>query len=371
MQKKAGKKASVKGKAAVSTPSGKTAAKKATAGKATAKKASAEHMTYAGSGVDIKKLDGIKSDILKSLSFKRTGFGAPLGGEGHYAGLIDMGYFALAITTDGVGTKLLIADAIEKWDTIGIDCVAMNVNDLYVMGIEPLAFVDYISLEKPNPELVRQTMIGLNEGARQANVSIVGGETAALPDIIKGFDLAGTAVGVVPKDRIITGKDVKPGDVIVGLPSSGIHSNGYSLVRKVVESAGLKYTDPCPYNKKVSLGEELLTPTRIYAEVVGLAKRFNIHGMAHITGGGLMNLKRITSYGFDFTDPLPVPEVFKFIQKTGNIEDEEMYRTFNMGMGYVIICDKQDAGAIVKMTDGTIVGKIVKEGCRIRGIKMW
>jgi phosphoribosylformylglycinamidine cyclo-ligase len=381
MQKKAGKKAPVKGKGAVKTAPVKTAAvktatlraaaSKAAPRKAPAKKAPAEHMTYAGSGVDIKKLDGIKSDIIKSLNYKRTGFGAPLGGEGHYAGLIDMGYLALAITTDGVGTKLLIADAIEKWDTIGIDCVAMNVNDLYVMGIEPLAFVDYISLEKPNEELIRQTMIGLNEGARQANVSIVGGETAALPDIIKGFDLAGTAVGVVPKEKIITGKDVKPGDVIVGMPASGVHSNGYSLVRKIVESAGLKYTDPCPYNKKVSLGEELLTPTRIYAEVVGLSKRFNIHGMAHITGGGLMNLRRITSYGFDFSDPLPVPEVFKFIQKTGNVEDREMYRTFNMGMGYVIICDKQDAGPIVKMTDGSIVGKVVKQGCTIRGIKMW
>lgn len=364
MQKKAGKKASVRGKVAVKASAGKAAVKRSGA-------AEGQHMTYAGSGVDIQKLDTLKSGIIKSLSYKRTGFGAPLGEAGHYAGLIDMGYLALAITTDGVGTKLLIADAIRKWDTVGIDCVAMNVNDLYVQGIEPLAFVDYISLEKPNEELVRQTMVGLNEGARQANVSIVGGETAALPDIIRGFDLAGTAVGVVPKEKIITGEHVKPGDVIVGLPSSGIHSNGYSLVRKIVENAGLKYTDPCPFNKKVTLGEELLTPTRIYAEVVGLSKRFNIHGMAHITGGGLMNLRRITSYGFDFTDPLPVPEVFKFIQKLGNVEDKEMYRTFNMGMGYAIICDKQDAGPIVKMTDGSIVGKIVKSGCTIRGLKMW
>ncbi len=376
MQKKAGKRAPVKAKVAVKAAVKKTTVSKAASSKATPRKAAAkqavgQHMTYAGSGVDIKKLETIKSDIIKSLSFKRTGFGAPLGGAGHYAGLIDMGYLALAITTDGVGTKLIIADAIKKWDTVGIDCVAMNVNDLYVMGIEPLAFVDYISLEKPNEELVRQVLIGLNEGAKQANVSIVGGETAALPDIIKGFDLAGTAVGVVPKDQIITGSEVKPGDVIVGLPSSGIHSNGYSLVRKVVESAGLKYTDPCPYNKKISLGEELLTPTRIYAEVVGLTKRFNIHGMAHVTGGGLMNLKRITNYGFDFTDALPVPEIFKLIQKLGNVEESEMYRTFNMGMGYVIICDKQDAGPIVKMTDGQIVGKIVKEGCTIRDVKLW
>lgn len=336
------------------------------------KKASGEHMTYASAGVDIGKLDYIKSGIIaKKLTFKREGFGAPLGGEGHYAGLIDMGYFALAITTDGVGTKLIIADIMEKWDTVGIDCVAMNVNDLYVMGVEPLAFVDYISLEKPNDRLVRDLMVGLNEGARQANISIVGGETAALPDIIKGFDLAGTAVGVVQKDRIISGSEIKPGDVIVGLPSNGVHSNGYSLVRKVIEKAGLKYTDRFPYDKKTTIGAELLKPTRIYAEVPGLCRRFNIHGMAHITGGGLYNLQRITRYGFEFSDPLPVPGIFKLIQEEGNIEDKEMYRTFNMGMGYVIICAREDAGPIVKMTDGKIVGKVAKSGCTIRGIKLW
>ncbi|HUL62424.1 MAG TPA: phosphoribosylformylglycinamidine cyclo-ligase [Methanocella sp.] len=336
------------------------------------KKASGEHMTYAGAGVDIARLDRIKSGIIaKGLKHRREGFGAPLGGEGHYAGLIDMGYFALAITTDGVGTKLIIADAMRKWDTVGIDCMAMNVNDLYVLGVEPLAFVDYISLEKPDDRLIRQLMAGLDEGARQADVTIVGGETAALPDIIKGFDLAGTAVGVVAKDRIVTGAEIRPGDAVVGLPSNGVHSNGYSLVRKVVERAGLKYTDAFPYNKKTTIGAELLKPTRIYAEVPGLCRRFNVHGMAHITGGGLYNLQRVTPYGFDFTDPLPVPPIFRFIQEKGNVEDREMYRTFNMGMGYVIICAREDASAIVKMTDGKIVGKVVKKGCTIRGLKLW
>ena len=337
------------------------------------KKASGEHMTYAGSGVDIGKLDYIKSGIIaKGLTYKREGFGAPLGGEGHYAGLIDMGYYALAITTDGVGTKLIIADAMHKWDTVGVDCIAMNVNDLYVMGVEPLAFVDYISLEKPNDDLVRQLMIGLNEGARQANVSIVGGETAALPDIINGFDLAGTAVGVVQKARVVTGAEIRPGDAVIGLPSTGVHSNGYSLVRKVIAKAGLKYTDPFPYGKKKkAIGEVLLEPTRIYAEVVGLVRRFNVHGMAHITGGGLYNLRRITPFGFELTAPLPVPDVFRFIQELGNVEDKEMYRTFNMGMGYVIVCAKDDAGAVAKMAGGKVVGKIVKSGCTIRGIRLW
>ena len=337
------------------------------------KKASGDHMTYAGSGVDIGKLDYIKSGIIaKGLTFKREGFGAPLVGEGHYAGLIDMGYFALAITTDGVGTKLIIADVMEKWDTVGIDCVAMNVNDLYVMGVEPLAFVDYISLEKANDRLVRDLMVGLNEGARQANITIVGGETAALPDIIKGFDLAGTAVGVVQKDRIVTGAEIKPGDVVVGLPSNGVHSNGYSLVRKVIEKAGLKYTDKFPYNKKTTIGAELLKPTRIYAEITRPVPpvQHPRHGPHH-RRRPVQPASGSPSTASSSPIPLPVPDIFRLIQEKGNIEDKEMYRTFNMGMGYVIVCSKEDAGAIVKMTDGNIVGKVVKSGCTIRGIKLW
>ena len=329
-------------------------------------------MTYAGAGVDISRLDEIKSGVIKKgLKYRRRGFGAPMGDVGHYAGLIDLGEFALAMTTDGVGTKLIIADAMKKWDTVGIDCIAMNVNDLYVMGVEPLAFVDYISIEKPDDELIRQVMIGLDEGARQANISIIGGETAALPDIIKGFDLAGTCVGFVGKDSVVTGDSINIGDAVIGLPSSGVHSNGYSLVRKVIENMNLKYTDPLPYDKSRTIGAELLTPTRIYAEVVPIFRKYPVKGMAHITGGGLMNLRRITQYGFDFHDPLPVPPVFPWLQKLGNIDDAEMYRTFNMGMGYVIIASKEDAGAIVKMTDGRIVGRIIKEGCTVRGIKMW
>lgn len=329
-------------------------------------------MTYAGAGVDINKLEAIKSGIIKKgLKYRRSGFGAPMGGIGAYAGLIDLGEFALAMTTDGVGTKLIIADKMKKWDTVGIDCIAMNVNDLYVMGVEPLAFVDYISIETPDDELIRQVMVGLDEGARQANISIIGGETAALPDIIKGFDLAGTAVGYVGKDKVITGEDIKPGDVVIGLPSSGIHSNGYSLVRKVIKKAGVKCKDKLPYDKNKTVGAELLTPTRIYAEVVSIFKKYPVKGMAHITGGGLMNLRRITRYGFEFSDPLPVPPVFSWLQKLGGIDDKEMYTTFNMGMGYVIIVDKENAGPIVKMTDGKVAGRIVEAGCTVRGTTMW
>jgi len=178
-------------------------------------------------------------------------------------------------------------------------------------------------------------------------------------------------VGFVGKDKVVTGESIVPGDAVIGLPSSGVHSNGYSLVRKVIERAGLKYTDPLPYDNSTTIGAELLTPTRIYAEVAPIFKRFPVKGMAHITGGGLTNLRRITKYGFDFNDPLPVPPVFTWLQKLGDIDDAEMYRTVNMGMGYAVIASKEDAGAIVKMTDGRIVGRITEEGCIVRGIKMW
>lgn len=195
-------------------------------------------MTYAEAGVNISKENSAIKRLTKHLMFKRTGFGAPLIDIGHYAGLIDLGDFALAMTTDGVGSKVLIASAIGKWDTIGIDCIAMNVNDLLAVGAEPMAFVDYLAMEKINEDVMEQIGMGLQKGAEIANVSIIGGETATLPDIIRGFDLAGTCIGWVQKDKIITGKDIQIGDVILGLPSSGIHSNGLTLARKIIEGAG-------------------------------------------------------------------------------------------------------------------------------------
>jgi len=238
------------------------------------------------------------------------------------------------MTTDGVGSKVLIANAMKKWDTVGIDCIAMNVNDLYAIGAEPIAFVDYLAVEQVDPKRAGQLAIGLQRGAQLSNMTIVGGETASLPEIIKGFDLAGTAIGVVDKDKIVTGEKIQVGDVLVGVPSDGLHSNGYTLARRIIEQSMYTYHDQMPDSNK-TIGEELLTPTRIYFEILELVKKCDVHGLAHITGSGLLKLHRITGFGFEINDPLEPQPIFGFLQKLGDVDDIEMYRTFNMGMGFV------------------------------------
>jgi len=271
-------------------------------------------LTYKESGVDIH-LENRSIDAMKAvLTSKRKGFGAPMTEIGHYAGLLDMGSFALAMTTDGVGSKVLIANAIERWDTIGIDCIAMNVNDLYAIGAEPIAFVDYLAVEKVDPERSEQIAIGLRRGAELSNMTIVGGETASLPEIIRGFDLAGTAIGIVDKDKVVTGEQIQVGDALVGVPSDGLHSNGYTLARRIIAQSKYTYFDQMPGSDK-TIGEELLTPTRIYHEIVELVKECDVHGLAHITGSGLLKLHRITPLGFEITDPLEPQPIFHLLQE--------------------------------------------------------
>jgi phosphoribosylformylglycinamidine cyclo-ligase len=325
-------------------------------------------MTYADSGVDILKEEKAIKEILSSIKSKRKGIGKPLGG--HYAGLIEFGDFALVLCTDGVGSKVEIANKIKKWDTVGIDCIAMNVNDAICVGAEPLAFVDYLAIEDPNPQITKEIGKGLSKGAEISNISIIGGETASLPDIINGFDLAGTCLGYVKKTDIITGEKIQPGDVIIGLSSSGIHSNGYTLVRKVIQKLKVKYFDKFPDkiypNKKI--GEVLLEPTQIYVkEIVNLIKNIKVHGLAHITGGGLRNLSRLNkNVKFIINEPFDPQPIFRFLQKNGNIDDKEMYQTFNMGMGFAIIVSKNDANNAIKIlkkyskSDVKIVGRIEK-----------
>jgi len=327
-------------------------------------------LTYAKAGVDIQKENIAISALAGQLTYRRKGLGAPLTDVGHYAGLIDFGEYALALTTDGVGSKVLIANEMRRWNTVGIDCIAMNVNDLLAMGIEPLAFVDYIAINKPDEEIMRQLGEGLAKGAEISRMTIVGGETATLPDIVKGFDLAGTCLGMVRKDRIITGERIEPGDAIVGLPSDGVHSNGYSLVRRIIKDSGYSYSNPFPYNTETTIGDELLIPTRIYMEILEATARFDIHGLAHITGSGLMKLHRITKYGFDITDPLEPQPVFIFLQEEGAVEDLEMYKTFNMGMGFVVVMPKSEAHEAEKMLGGKIVGKIVENGIFVNGLEI-
>jgi len=327
-------------------------------------------LTYAKAGVDIERENIAIAALAKQLTFKRKGIGAPITDVGHYAGLIDFGDYALALTTDGVGSKVLIANEMKRWNTIGIDCIAMNVNDLLAMGIEPLAFVDYIAIHEPDNEIMRQIGEGLAKGAKISQMTIVGGETATLPDIINGFDLAGTCLGMVKKDKIITGGRIEIGDAIVGLPSDGVHSNGYSLVRRIIKDSGYSYSDPFPYNENTTIGDELLIPTRIYMEILDVAKEFDIHGLAHITGSGLMKLHRVTKLGFDISDPLEPQPIFRFLQEEGNVEELEMYKTFNMGMGFVVVLPKKFAGNAAGMMGGKIVGEIVEEGIRVDGLEI-
>jgi phosphoribosylformylglycinamidine cyclo-ligase len=322
-------------------------------------------LTYSESGVDIqaenKSIDAMKA----ILTGKRKGFGAPMTEIGHYAGLLDMGDFALAMTTDGVGSKVLIANAIQKWDTIGIDCIAMNVNDLYAIGAEPIAFVDYLAVEKVDPRMAAEIATGLCHGAQLSNMTIVGGETASLPEIIRGFDLAGTAIGIVEKDKVVTGEKIQEGDTLVGVPSVGLHSNGYTLARAIIAESKYTYFDPMPGADK-TIGEELLTPTRIYHEIIDLVKKCDVHGLAHITGSGLLKLHRITNLGFEITDPLEPQPIFRLLQELGNVDDSEMYKTFNMGMGFVVVVPKEDVQKACQiMGPGSkVIGSIVKEGLK-------
>ncbi len=298
---------------------------------------------YAKAGVDIKKEDAAIKSLAKVVKYVRKGFGKPIL-TSHYAGVLDFGNFGVAITTDGVGSKVLVAKAVGKFDTIGIDCVAMNVNDLVAIGAEPIAMVDYIAIEQPDERIMAEIAKGLEEGCRMANITLVGGETATLPEIVNGFDLAGTAIGIVEKDKIVTGEKVQPGDVILALPSSGIHSNGLTLARKVIEANGLSYFDE--FNGK-TIGEELLTPTRIYVDVLEKIRGVDVHGLAHITGGGVTKLKRLrddVKYVID--RPLKPQKIFRFIQELGNVDDDEMYRTFNMGMGFMVILPEDEAKKI-------------------------
>ena len=312
--------------------------------------------SYADAGVDIDLEATAITSLIKNLTFRRTGSPRMTGKVGHYAGLLEFGDYVLALTTDGVGTKMLVADMMQDWTTVGIDCVAMNVNDLFVMNLEPVAFVDYIATDRLSVEKMAQIGVGLNEGARQSNIDIVGGETATLRGLVNGIDLAGTCLGIQKKDRVVTGENIKPGDVIIGVPSTGIHSNGLTLARRVVEEHADYKTRL--FDKK-TLGEELLTPTRIYAESLRVAKRCTIHGMCHITGGGLLNFKRLSPLGFHFTDPINPPEIFTWIQKMGGIDTVEMYRTFNMGMGYAYIVPGSSVDCVIREAAGAkVVGEI-------------
>jgi len=300
-------------------------------------------LTYSKAGVDIEKKAISAKKIISSFTFTRNGLGKPIKLPFHFTGLVDFGNFALTLCTDGVGSKILVAKALNKWDTIGIDCIAMNVNDTICVGAEPISFVDYLAVEYPDAKIAYEIGKGLSEGARQARISIVGGETAILPEIVNCLDLSGSCLGFVKKEEIITGKKIKVGDEIIGLGSTGIHSNGLTLARKVFENSNISYHDKLPY-LSLPLGKILLEPTKIYVrEIMEVLKKYRkkISGLANITGGGLRNIPRLkkkVKYVID--SPIKPHKIFELIQDYGKISDKEMYQTFNMGMGFCIICRK-------------------------------
>ena len=267
-----------------------------------------------------------------------------------YARVLDLGAgLGLALTTDGVGTKLLVAEELGRYDTVGIDCVAMNANDILCVGAEPVAMVDYIAVKSTNSDQLLELAKGLVEGARQAHISIPGGETAQVAEMLargdEAFDLVGTCVGTVALEDVIVGKRVKPGDTLIGYASTGVHSNGLTLARKAFKRAGWTFDHHVPEFGQ-TLGEELLRPTAIYVDLaLTLSRNLDVRAFAHITSDGFINLTRVpVDVGFGITDLPPRPPVFEVIRQLGKIPDEEMYRVFNMGVGFCAVVPETEAG---------------------------
>jgi phosphoribosylformylglycinamidine cyclo-ligase len=289
------------------------------------------------------------TEALSGINLGREPRQVPL--PGHFASVIRLDQrTGIALCTDGVGTKLLVAERLGRWDTVGIDCVAMNVNDLVCVGAEPLAMLDYIAVPSADPEVMAELGEGLRRGAELARIEIPGGEIAQIGEIVTGLDLVGAAIGIVSPERIVTGAAVEPGDPLIGLPSSGLHSNGYTLARKAL--AGVSLEDD---RLGRPLGEVLLEPTEIYVRAVLdlLHSSVEIRGLAHITGDGLGNLLRLEAeVGYEIDDPLPVPPVFDLIQELGEVSDEEMQEVFNMGCGFVCVVAAADETAALDVLRG-------------------
>ena len=331
-----------------------------------------EEMTYAKSGVDFdeeaRTIKALVSSVSNTLEFRKNKPGAVNSKIGHFANLIEFGDKYLVMSTDGVGTKVLVAQLIDKYDTVGIDMIAMCVNDVICLGAEPISLVDYLAMKRTDGEEARKISYelgkGLYEGAKQANITIVGGETATLKEVIagidnKGFDLAGAVLGMVNKDKVVLGDKIKAGDKIIGLASSGIHTNGISLARKTL----LNNTEDISV-----YAPQILTPTTIYVKPVleVLDKCFDdITGLANITGGGVLNIARLNeNIGFNLNKWVEIPQIFKEVQKKGNVSDREMFKTFNMGVGFVIIAKESEEIISVLKRNGveaSVIGEVVEK----------
>jgi len=317
-----------------------------------------DSLTYADAGVDIDKADQLVASIKKIASqTRRSGVMGEIGGFGGLFSL-NIGKFespVLVSSTDGVGTKLKIAFMTGKHNTVGIDLVAMCVNDIIVQGAEPLFFLDYLSMGKLDTQIATDIITGIGEGCRQAGCALIGGETAEMPDFYteNEYDLAGFAVGIVENSKIIDGSEIRVGNRLIGIASSGLHSNGYSLVRKVCfEVLKLKIDAHIPELDK-TIGQELLTPTKIYSQTVrSITIDLPVLGLAHITGGGIVdNILRIIPASCNILlhkQSWEVPPIFPFLQQAGNITDQEMMRTFNNGIGLVAVIPEEAAQEILE-----------------------
>jgi phosphoribosylformylglycinamidine cyclo-ligase len=282
-------------------------------------------------------------------------------GSGHYANVLKLDDTrGLALSTDGVGSKVILAEQMGRFDTVGIDCIAMNVNDLICVGAEPIALVDYIAVEEADPDQLRQIAEGLKEGAEQAGIEIPGGELAVLPEVIKGhpsphgFDLVGACFGLVDLDKIVTGDRIEPGDAIVGVPSSGLHSNGYTLARRALPDLEEELDGR-------TVGDVLLEPTRIYVrEVVELLRSdIDVRGLAHITGDGFLNLGRLEApVGYRISEPLAPQPVFDLIAERSGTAPEEMYEVFNMGCGLCCVVPAADSERAAGALGGRVIGEV-------------
>ncbi|HEY1774526.1 MAG TPA: phosphoribosylformylglycinamidine cyclo-ligase [Solirubrobacteraceae bacterium] len=333
---------------------------------------------YAAAGVDTAQAEsGVRAlvDVLRTIDPGRPSRSV-LGG-GHYAAVLEIAPgLGLALCTDGVGSKLIIAEQLHRLDTVGIDCVAMNVNDIICVGAEPVAMVDYIAVEEIDGAALAQIGIGLKRGAELAGIEIPGGELAVLPEMIRGhpsphgFELSGTAIGTVGLERVITGSECAPGDALIGLPSSGLHSNGYTLARRLSEG---RLADRPAELGGASIGEALLEPTTIYVRGVLELLRSGaaVRGLAHITGDGVLNLRRLNAaVGFAIETPLAVPPICAWLCEVGALEIAQAYQVFNMGCGFVAAVAASDAEAAVALLErfhpgSRVIGRVSDDPGRV------
>jgi phosphoribosylformylglycinamidine cyclo-ligase len=313
--------------------------------------------SYRDAGVDTDAADEGLARLTRRIAATWPPAGAPGAVKlpiGYFANVIDVAGHGIAISTDGVGSKTMIAAMLGKYDTVGIDCVAMNVNDVVCVGATPVSLVDYIAADKVDAAMLDAIAVGLCEGARLAGVSISGGETAQLPDMVHGFDLAGTAIGHVALDRIVVGADVRAGDAVIGIASNGVHSNGFSLLRHVFfkeQQVPLSYR----FNDlDATLGEELLRPTHIYVrEALDLLAAVPVKALAHITSDGFLNLTRVQAAVGYVLDALPqAPPIFAIVQRLGEVDAANMFAVFNMGIGFCAVVNDADADRAVAILAG-------------------